>query len=454
MNKLLCVGLSFWKKIFIQKYLKTYKCIFMSSSYFNKKFSKHISIKSNDNNFLYNNSLAFWASTIIRDQNINLIEKEYQKNAHSSDKQSTVLHIEDGFIRSNGLGSNFYYPYSLVIDKTGIYYDPKNSCDLEKILYELANDLDNEEYLSLFERANSLKELIIKNNISKYSVGNSNNSIAKLIITNQPLDNQSLNRFIRDYNEFIKKASTNNNNSTNEKKIIFVPAQVDDDASIVLGGCGYSNISLLREVRKNNPNSFIIFKIHPDALSGNRECEINIKEVLSLANYICTNELTNIDCINLCNEVHTISSLAGFEALIRNKKVYCYGMPFYAGYGLTVDISVEKKHPIALESYSRRNKINLFSVKSNLHRHLSSTDIGINNLIIGSLILYPTYYNWDKKCISTVEDIIDTLLQKSCSKQNKLCYWFSKLTKPFRKNFLNTNNLLEQYQIKENYFKN
>lgn len=178
MNKLLCVGLSFWKKIFIQKYLKTYKCIFMSSSYFNKKFSKHLSIKSNDNNFLYNNSLAFWASTIIRDQNMNLIEKEYQENAHSSNKQSTVLHIEDGFIRSNGLGCNFYYPYSLVIDKTGIYYDPKNPCDLEKILYELTNDLDNEEYLSLFERANSLKDLIIKNNISKYSVGNSNNSIA------------------------------------------------------------------------------------------------------------------------------------------------------------------------------------------------------------------------------------------------------------------------------------
>jgi capsular polysaccharide export protein len=35
--------------------------------------------------------------------------------------------------------------------------------------------------------------------------------------------------------------------------------------------------------------------------------------------------------------VHTISSLAGFEALLRGKAVTTYGAPFYAGWGLTTD---------------------------------------------------------------------------------------------------------------------
>jgi len=32
-----------------------------------------------------------------------------------------------------------------------------------------------------------------------------------------------------------------------------------------------------------------------------------------------------------------MTSLAGFEALLRNKPVTCYGLPFFAGWGLTTD---------------------------------------------------------------------------------------------------------------------
>ena len=336
-----CLDFSYWKRKFIAKFLFQYRCKF-KNKITNNKNASHISI-------------AFWASNIIHSPNINFIEKEYQQSTRSSDKQLIVLHIEDGFIRSNGLGCNFYYPYSLVIDKAGIYYDPKNTCDLEKILQKLIQEYSNEEYLELFERACSLKELIIKNNITKYSIYYSNKAN---LTKHSQINNKSLESMIYEYNESFTN-STNNNNYNIEPKTIFIPAQIDDDASVILGGCGYSNITLLREVRKNHPSSFIIFKIHPDALSGNRVSEINIKEVKSLANYICSNEYTNIDCINLCNEIHTISSLVGFEALIRNKKVYCYGMPFYAGYGLTVDVSVSNNHPIALAAYARRKKINL-----------------------------------------------------------------------------------------------
>jgi capsular polysaccharide export protein len=41
--------------------------------------------------------------------------------------------------------------------------------------------------------------------------------------------------------------------------------------------------------------------------------------------------------INQVNEVWTMTSLLGFEALIRGKSVTCLGLPFYCGWGLTRD---------------------------------------------------------------------------------------------------------------------
>ena len=41
--------------------------------------------------------------------------------------------------------------------------------------------------------------------------------------------------------------------------------------------------------------------------------------------------------LEMVDEVHTMTSLTGFEALLRGKRVTCYGLPFYAGWGLTND---------------------------------------------------------------------------------------------------------------------
>ena len=44
--------------------------------------------------------------------------------------------VEDGFLRSAGLGAEFHAPLSLVFDSEGIYYDCTAPCDLESILRE------------------------------------------------------------------------------------------------------------------------------------------------------------------------------------------------------------------------------------------------------------------------------------------------------------------------------
>ena len=46
----------------------------------------------------------------------------------------TLARMEDGFIRSVGLGSDFNWPYFLAVDRKGIYYDPSRPSELEDIL--------------------------------------------------------------------------------------------------------------------------------------------------------------------------------------------------------------------------------------------------------------------------------------------------------------------------------
>src|SRR6187402_1007949 len=45
-----------------------------------------------------------------------------------------LVRVEDGFIRSIGLGADLHPPLSIVVDRSGIYYDPTRPSDLETIL--------------------------------------------------------------------------------------------------------------------------------------------------------------------------------------------------------------------------------------------------------------------------------------------------------------------------------
>ena len=85
------------------------------------------------------------------------------------------------------------------------------------------------------------------------------------------------------------------------------------------------------------------------------------------------------------NEVHTLTSLSGFEALLRGKLVTTYGRPFYAGFGLTSDFLIERKVATALT---------------------------INELVAGAFLLYPEYWDWQTRQFCRAEDVCYRLLHR------------------------------------------
>jgi capsular polysaccharide export protein len=116
-----------------------------------------------------------------------------------------------------------------------------------------------------------------------------------------------------------------------------VPGQVEDDASVRLGGGALQgNLALLRAVRAAHPEAWLVYKPHPDLEAGFRRGRLPPEALAGLADQVVTGApLTAL--FPQIEALHTLTSLSGFEALLRGVPVVTWGQPFYAGWGLTED---------------------------------------------------------------------------------------------------------------------
>ncbi|WP_225623953.1 capsular polysaccharide biosynthesis protein [Vibrio panuliri] len=254
--------------------------------------------------------------------------------------------IEDGFIRSVGLGVHFNRPVSLVCDRRGIYFDARVESDLEYALnHTKCSDWGQ-------WRAQELITRLLSANLTKYNVGTDT-------VLDLPVG----------------------------RKVILVPGQVESDASIRCGSLEVTtNEALLRAARDAEPDAYIIYKPHPDVVAGQRDQGKWQGDFTSLADHVEV-EIAMAQLLEQVNEVHTMTSLTGFEALLRGKKVTTYGMPFYAGWGLTRDM-------MTCERRKRRHSL--------------------ESLVYFTLINYPTYVDPLTRRLCSAEQAIERVRQMKC----------------------------------------
>ena len=255
------------------------------------------------------------------------------------------LTIEDGFIRSTGLGSDMVRARSLCIDPVGIYYDATRPSLLERILNETTFDE------SLVRRAQRLRRSIVVSQISKYNLPDKRFEAGSL------------------------KA---------DRPIALVAEQLPDDASLRFGKPVHgSSLALLASVRKARPDHFILFKRHPDILSGTRRGSHSSSDYGKYADYVLDRKV-DMAWAGIA-ECHSATSQLGFEALLRGVKTYCHGAPFYSGWGLTID---------GVEIERRRRKLSM------------------DELVAGVLILYPSYRCWRSHLPCEPEDVIRDIIRE------------------------------------------
>jgi capsular polysaccharide export protein len=259
--------------------------------------------------------------------------------AHSG---ARLVRIEDGFIRSVGLGSDLIAPRSLVLDPCGIYFDATRASRLETLL--ATGPFDG----ALCARAAALRATIVARGLTKYNV------------------------------EHAATPSWDNRG----RPVVLVPGQVETDASIALGGGTVrTNRAVLQAARAARPDAFVVYKPHPDVITGNRRGRL-AADARGLADHVET-RASIIACLARTDAVHTMTSLAGFDALLRGIDVVTYGAPFYAGWGLTEDCATD--HP----AWARRG------------RHLT-----LDQLCAAALLVYPHYWDPDARCLVNAEPAI------------------------------------------------
>ena len=259
----------------------------------------------------------------------------------SSTGGAAAITVEDGFLRSVGLGFPGTVPISLCFDASGIYYDATAASDLETLLETGTFSA------GLTERAARLRQAILQARLTKYNLGS-------------------------DVPDEVHRQARG-------RRRVLVAGQVPDDQSLRLGlPCQASNLEFLRAVRRECPDAFIIFKEHPDLVAGKRPGLSDRKEAGAVADHLAVSG-DAAAWIDFADEVHVRTSLAGFEALLRDKPVTCHGAPFFAGWGLTTD-------RVAL---SRRTR--------------SRT---LDEVVAAALIVYPTYLHPARGLPMEAEDAV------------------------------------------------
>jgi len=256
--------------------------------------------------------------------------------------EGLVIRLEDGFLRSVGLGADGVRPLSWVADRQGIYYDATRPSELESFL--ATHKFTGEER----QRAANLRVRIVEGGLTKYNIG--------------------ARRWVR---------------PQNGRRVILVPGQAESDASITFGcPAEKTNVELLRAVRSLHHDAYILYKPHPDVVAGFRLPGRDEHEARRWCNEVVTDAIMS-DLISDVDELHVLSSLAGFEALLRGKPVSCHGQPFYSGWGLTHEYLPQ----------ARRG------------RHLK-----LDDLVAGALIAYPLYFSHEGEGLTGPEEALDLLL--------------------------------------------
>jgi capsular polysaccharide export protein len=205
------------------------------------------------------------------------------------------LRVEDGFLRSVGLGLRHVPPVSLAIAPGPPHFDATQPNSFEATVAAAGFTP------TLVARGAALRQRVVALGLTKYNLDGGD-----------PLPDPG------------------------KRQAVLVPGQVATDASIRLGARAVrTDADLLAATRARFPDAFLLYKPHPDTLAGLRRGAAQ-----EAAAQLADATVARADmaaCLDWADCVATITSLTGFEALLRAKPVTTFGRPFYAGWGLSDD---------------------------------------------------------------------------------------------------------------------
>ncbi len=321
------VKLAAWEQEY-DNILRYYKFLFNKCSY----------VQENKSNSTVN---IFWGSQFYIQDNIELLYD-------CLSRKKNYVFAEMGFINRIAYPSDDYRfsnGISFVFDDMAPYYDARFSNRLENMLND-KNLVLSEEQL---QRAKNCISKIVETNLTKYNY--------------QPIYEPKIGR-------------------VGVKKVLVID-QVYGDMSITKGMANDNTFKEMLECAiKENPDADIIVKTHPDTIDGARGYYTKLKQHDNI--YTMTGPINPISLIKYADKVYVCTSQFGFEALMCNKEVHIFGMPFYAGWGLA------HEHQKCIRRTNKRTLEEVFYI---------------------TYIMYSYYVNPETQCRCEIEEAMDYILK-------------------------------------------
>lgn len=182
--------------------------------------------------------------------------------------------------------------FGYILDDMGYYFDARIPSRLERTLNSSYAALTQEQA----QRARRLIERIKSEGITKYNYS----STPKTMINLPPSS-------------------------------VLIIDQKQGDASIEFAGATTETFELMISAAiRENPNSTIFLKPHPDNMGKNSYLVDDRVKMLP-------QNVSLPALLDQCEKIYVVSSQVGFEGILRGKEVHVFGLPFYAGWGLTLD---------------------------------------------------------------------------------------------------------------------
>jgi capsular polysaccharide export protein len=203
------------------------------------------------------------------------------------------LALEDGFLRSVGRSDP---PLSLIADDLGIYYDASAPSRLEQTIASPVTHAQR-------TRSEALIDAWRTGRVSKYN--------------HAP--------------EYAGPLPD---------RYVLVVDQTLGDASISRGWADASTFThMLDAAIAENTDATVLVKVHPDIATRGKLGHFDIARIARHPRIVVLADSAHpTRLIEQAEVVYTVTSQMGFEALIWGRRVRCFGMPFYAGWGLSEDI--------------------------------------------------------------------------------------------------------------------
>ncbi len=232
--------------------------------------------------------------------------------------------LEDGFLRSVRLGKSGVLPFSIVADDLALSMDASKASRLERLIAEASDDGGQE--------ARDVREAIVLHGLSKY------------------------NHLPHREPTFEKSG---------RRRILLID-QVKGDVSVPLSlGSSASFSTMLDDALITGAHCIV--RTHPDVIAGYREGYLTEMVSGRAGVTLSAEPVSAASILKVVDEVWTVASQFGFDALLRGVPVRCYAAPFYAGWGLTDDHMSERAQPIVSKRRGVARSIDQLAAAAFIH---------------------------------------------------------------------------------------